>query len=179
MATVVSLLEREDVRLVTLTGPGGVGTTRGAVAVASTLANDLRRRVRFVDLAAVRHTDAVLPTIAESLGLILTPEPVPTEQIARFIHFDRLILLLDNMEQVVESATAIANLLAPCPGLKVLVTSRVVLRLSLEYEVPIAPLPLPDATKLFVSRAQRTVPAFTMSGQNASTVEAICSRLDG
>jgi predicted ATPase len=87
--------------------------------------------------------------------------------------------MLDNMEQVIGSATPIADLLETCPGLQVLVTSRVVLRLSLEYDVPIAPLPLPDAMRLFVSRAQRSVPAFTLSDRNASTVQAICARLDG
>ena len=188
------LVLREGVRLVTLTGPGGVGKTRLALEVAGRLRPGFADGVRFVDLAPVRNADLVAAAIAGGLGLRTSGGPVIAD-VKAYLRARRLVLLLDNFEQVTAAAPLVAELLAAAAGLVVLVTSRTVLQLRGEHEFPVAPLPTPSAgaaggpqladlrqyasVRLFVERAHAAAPGFELTSENAEAVAEICRRLDG
>jgi hypothetical protein len=171
---------------VTLTGPGGVGKSRLAVEAARRLAPRFADGVRFVDLASVSSGDLVAAAVATGLGLTTTGDKLITD-LRSYLRAPRLLLVLDNFEQVVGAAPLLAELLGAAPGVVVLVTSRVVLRLSGEHEFAVPPLPVPPAVSspdpeelqayasvgLFVQRARAVAPGFELTGGNAEAVAEI------
>src|SRR6516164_3949272 len=191
-AEIDDLVAREGVRLVTLTGPGGVGKSRLMVEAAQRLGPGFADGVRFVELAAVSGADLVAPAVAAGLGLSTSADRL-TADLESYLQARRLLLALDNFEQVVGAAPLLSELLAAAPGLVMLVTSRMVLRLSGEHEFPVPPLPVPPAgaapdpadlqdyasVQLFVERAHAADPGFELTAENAGAVAEICRRLDG
>ena len=180
-------------RLVTLTGPPGVGKTSLALNVGHAVSGQYRYGVRLVNLAPVEDPALVAVAIADALGVRRSVEQPALEQVIRFIRERRLLLILDNFEQVVDAAPIVAELLTSCPLLAVLVTSRVPLSIRWETELAIGPLPLPDpalgsdpaeltevpAVALFVQWAQAVRPDFRLTEENAAIVAETCTLLDG
>ena len=177
--TLCAWLAIPNVRLVTLTGPGGVGKTRLALEVARTISADAGARVVFVPLAAMHDPALVASAIAEALGLA-DVTPVDLTSRARLACENRqLLLVLDNLEQVPDAAPLIADLLQAVGGLRLLATSRSPLHVRGEREFVLGPLPLEDsAVRLFVERARDARPAFRLTPENEPTVKSICQRLD-
>lgn len=193
LQTVCGLLTRDDVRLVTLTGPGGTGKTRLGLEVAATLADRVRDGVAFVDLAPLDDPTMLIPSIAERLGVRDTGRRPLLELLTAHLCDRRLLLFLDNFDRIVSGATAVADLLGSCPILRILVTSRTPLHLRGEHDYPVPPLAVPEpgvrltpdelsaspSVELFVQRVSDLDPAFVLNDANAATVAEICRRLDG
>ena len=193
LAQVVAQLMQPACRLLTLVGPGGVGKTRLALAVADHLRDAFADGVILVDLAPISDPHLVVPAIAQTLAVEQTAGRTPLHALREHLNSRRLLLVLDNFEQLLEEAPAVAELLATARQLKVLVTSRAALRLRGEHEFAVAPLALPPAGRdadidtllaypavaLFVERARGVNRSFQLTPANARAVAAICRRLDG
>jgi predicted ATPase/class 3 adenylate cyclase len=193
LAALLNILQRKEVRLLTLTGPGGTGKTRLGLQIAAELIDGFADGVYFVNLAHLSDPTLVVSTIAKTLGLKETGEQPLHDLLKGYLRDKHLLLLLDNFEQVASAALQVADLLATCPQLKIIVTSRAVLHVRGEQEFPVPPLAVPDPTRvsdlialshyeaveLFVSRAQAVKPEFQLSKTNAPTIAEICARLDG
>jgi predicted ATPase/DNA-binding CsgD family transcriptional regulator len=194
VATLAALLWREGVRLVTLTGPGGVGKTRLALQVVDAIAADFAGGAAFISLAPVRAPELVLPTIVQALGLRDLEGRPPHERLVTALHNREALLILDNFEQIADAGPAVVEILVACRRLTILVTSRAPLHLSGEHLFPVPPLSLPnrgldslvpglldacEAVQLFVDRARSVSPDFALTPANAEDVAAICERTDG
>ena len=193
IAEVSELLQNPEVRLVTLTGPGGIGKTRLAIAVGEQLDDRYPQGTVFVPLAAIAEPELVLPRIAGAVGATVEDARGPLEVLAEHFGDAPTLLVLDNLEQVVGVAPELDQLLAACGGLEILSTSRTLLRLRAEREYPVRPLTVPafserppldavvalPAVRLFVDRAQAVRYDFALTEDNASAVLEICRRLDG
>lgn len=192
-ARVAHLLTMMPGRLLTLTGPGGVGKTRLAMHVASTSAAQFAGGVLFVALASIQDPGLIVPAIAAALALRETADLFLPHLLYNYLQPKQMLLVLDNFEHIVEAATEVSALLAACPRLTVLATSRARLKLRGEQEYPVKPLALPalshipqvdevknvPAVELFVQSAQAVVPDFCLTQANATAITAICRRLDG
>jgi predicted ATPase/serine/threonine protein kinase len=173
-------LLKPNVRLLTLTGAGGAGKTRLAVAVAEALASHFTGGVVFVGLAAITHADLVAAALAKSLGIQQVANRAVSELIGDCLQQSGpFLFVLDNFEQVLPAAAVVAEILAACPTLKVLVTSRECLRIYGEQEFPVAPLAQDSAMQLFAQRAIAVRPNFALTAENSPAIRDICLRLDG
>jgi predicted ATPase/DNA-binding XRE family transcriptional regulator len=187
------LLLREDLRLLTLVGPGGAGKTRLGLEMAARLTDHFEDGVVFVNLVPIFEPNLVIPTIADTLGIGEEGGRPRVERLKQGLRAKRLLLVLDNFEQVIPAAAALADLLWSCPGLKALVTSREMLRVRGEHVFAVPPLAVPDsrhanaddllsqcaAAQLFAERAAAVRPDFAVTNENAPAVAELCRRLDG
>jgi DNA-binding winged helix-turn-helix (wHTH) protein len=178
VAEAAELLLRQEVRLLSLTGPGGAGKTRLGVALASAMA-DRFSGFQFVGLASITQPALVATALADAFEIQQGASRTIPQLIGdRLQHWGPFLLLLDNFEQVLPAATVVAEILEACPSLKILVTSRSCLRIYGEQEFPVTPLAPNSAIELFAQRAAAVWPDFAITSENASAVQEICLRLD-
>lgn len=193
MQTCLAALEQPRTRLLTLTGPGGVGKTRLALALAEQLRPRFPQGVVFAPIADVKEPHLVLPTIARSLGVQDDGDQSVRESLSAAFRNRHILLVMDNLEQVISVAPDVAELLQHCPGLTILATSRVPLHVRGERKISVQPLSLPDPSEkhsvsvlaeiesvaFFIQVAQGHTPGFALTEQNAGTIVELCRRLDG
>jgi predicted ATPase/DNA-binding CsgD family transcriptional regulator len=187
------LLLRPEVRLVTLTGTGGIGKTHLALALGNELLETFAQGSCFISLATTYDSELVIPTITHALGLSEREDRSPMGLLKTFLRDKQLLLLLDNFEQVLSAAPLLADLLSSCPKLKILVTSRALLYIGGEYEITLQTLEVPNmrqvpereslsqvaSVALFVQRVQAILPGFQLTDDNAHDIAAICRQLEG
>ena len=195
LAALKALLLRPEVRLVTVTGPGGIGKSRLAIEGARDLADDFAAGMYFVPLAAISDASQIILSIAQTVGVSEASGQVPMERLKEYFgnsSGSATLLVIDNFEHLVEAAPLLTELLGLARDVKILVTSRAALHVYNEHEFPVPPLALPEAKSaslseygkfsaisLFVQRAQAVKPGFELNEENAPIVAEICARLDG
>src|SRR6266516_2062285 len=184
---------RPQVRLVTLTGTGGIGKTHLAISLGNEVMEAFAQGVCFVSLATIYDSELVIPAITHALGLPEREDRSPIGRLKTFLRDKQLLLVLDSFEQVLPAAPLLADLLSSCPGLKLLVTSRALMHVGGEYICAVQPLEVPDlrhvsepeslsqiaSVALFVQRTQAMLPGFQLTVENAGDIAAICTRLEG
>lgn len=175
MTRALTQLRSDGVRLLTLTGPAGIGKTRLGLQIAREMGEHFADGVVFIPLATLGNAALLPSVIVHALGLRESLEGEISEQVTTFLQEKHVLQILDNFEQIIEAAPFVANLLSTCPHLSILVTSRVPLRLRAEQVIPLAPLPIEDAVALFQERALAIRPGGVYAPQE---VVAICERLD-
>ncbi len=187
------LLLRPEVRVVTLTGIGGIGKTHLALSVGNEVQEAFAQEVCFVSLAKISDSERVIPAITHALALPEREDCNPTEHLKTFLRDKHLLLILDSFEQVLLKAPLLVDLLSSCPELKILVTSRALLHIGGEYEFTLQALEVPDmqhvldleslsqvaSVALFVQRTQNMLPEFQLTIENARDIAEICTRLEG
>ena len=193
-----NLISRNDVRLVTVIGPPGVGKTRLAAHLAAQLAGAFAHGPLFVDMTPITHSREFLPVLAQALGVLESSDAPIIRNIIAALRQRNMLLVIDNFEQIIQAATVLPSLLMGAPNIKILATSREALHVSGEYEFPLTPFPIPHevrvshnmdenldgllqypSVRLFVQRAQAVQPGFKLTSENGAAIVEICQQLDG